>query len=59
MRKRLQSMQAIGAAETVLDRVHEFCEHGVTKFIAIPLAKTTDDMIEQCRLLSTEVIPHV
>ena len=58
MRSRIQRMQAIGDAETVLERIREFCDHGVTKFIAIPMAKTADDMIEQCRRLSEEVIPH-
>ena len=58
MRNRIQRMQAIGDAETVLERIREFCDHGVTKFIAIPMAKTADDMIEQCRRLSEEVIPH-
>ena len=57
MRSRIQRMQAIGDAETVLERI-EFGDHGVTKFIAIPMAKTADDMIEQCRRLSEEVIPH-
>ncbi|MEM9175768.1 MAG: LLM class flavin-dependent oxidoreductase [Myxococcota bacterium] len=58
MRERVQRMQAIGDAGTVLERVREFCDHGVTKFIAIPLAKTADEMIDQCRRLSAEVIPN-
>jgi len=58
MRARVARIQAIGEAGTVLERVREFCANGVTKFIAIPLAKSADDMIEQCRRLSAEVIPH-
>ena len=58
MRERMTRIQAIGDAGAVLERVREFCAHGVTKFIAIPLARTADDMIEQCRRLSAEVIPH-
>lgn len=59
MRERVQRMQAIGDAGTVLERVREFCANGVTKFIAIPLAKNADEMIDQCRRLATEVIPEV
>ena len=58
MRARVARIQAIGEAGTVLERIREFCANGVTKFIAIPLAKSADDMIEQCRRLSAEVIPH-
>jgi probable F420-dependent oxidoreductase len=58
MRERLKRVQAIGEAEHVLDRIREFAAQGVTKFIAIPLSRSTDDMIEQCRLLSSSVIPH-
>ena len=59
MRERVQRMQAVGDAGAVLERIREFCENGVTKFIAIPMAKTADDMIEQCQRLSDEVIPEV
>lgn len=56
--ERLRSIQAIGGPEVVLERLRAFRQHGVTKFIAIPLARTADEMIEQCGLLSREVIPH-
>ncbi|MCR9096692.1 MAG: LLM class flavin-dependent oxidoreductase [bacterium] len=59
MRDRIQRMQAVGEAGTVLARVREFCENGVTKFIAIPMARTADEMIDQCQRLATEVIPEV
>lgn len=58
LRERVERMQAVGDAERVLERVREFCANGVTKFIAIPMAKTTEDMIDQCRRLATEVIPE-
>jgi len=58
MRQRLSAIQAIGGPEEVLERVRAFRDQGVTKFVAIPLAKTPDELIEQCRLLSDEVIPH-
>ena len=57
MEARIDRMRAIGDAETVLDRLRAFRENGVTKFIAIPIAKNADEMIEQCRLLAREVIP--
>jgi probable F420-dependent oxidoreductase len=56
--ERIRAIQAIGEPEDVLDRIRRFREHGVTKFIAIPLAQTSAEMIEQCRLLSRDVIPH-
>jgi len=56
--ERIARIQAIGDAGTVLERIHEFAAQGVTKFIAIPVARDTTEMIEQCRLLSSEVIPH-
>ena len=58
MRNRITRIQAIGDAGVVLTRIREFVEQGITKFIAIPMARTANEMIEQCRLLSSEVIPH-
>ena len=58
MRERLAAVQAVGDAGTVLDRLREFREGGVTKFIAIPLANSAEDMIQQCQLLDKEVLPH-
>lgn len=58
MRKRISRIQAIGDADQVLARVREFVAQGVTKFVAIPIARTADEMIDQCRRLSREVIPH-
>jgi probable F420-dependent oxidoreductase len=56
--ERIRAIQAIGDPGTVLDRIRAFRDQGVTKFIAIPLARSSEEMIEQCRLLSSEVIPH-
>ena len=56
--QRLQSIQAIGEPDEVLARIREFAAQGVTKVIAIPMAQTEEEMIQQCRLLSSEVIPH-
>jgi probable F420-dependent oxidoreductase len=58
VRQRVRSIQAIGDAGVVLERLQEFRAAGVTKFIAIPLARNAEEMSEQCRLLDREVIPH-
>lgn len=57
-RDRIKRIQAIGDPSVVLDRLREFREAGITKFIAIPLARNAQDMMEQCRLLDAEVLPH-
>jgi len=51
-------IQAMGEPAEVLARIREFRTNGVTKFIAIPLARNASEMNEQCRLLASEVIPH-
>lgn len=58
MRKRISGVQAIGEPEVVLERIREFRAGGVTKFIAIPMARSAAEMMEQSRLLDREVIPH-
>lgn len=58
VQRRIQSVQAIGDAKVVLDRIREFRDGGITKFIAIPLARSAAEMVEQSRLLAAEVIPH-
>ncbi|MBW1882648.1 MAG: LLM class flavin-dependent oxidoreductase [Deltaproteobacteria bacterium] len=54
----IERVQAIGGPEVVLDRLREFRNGGVCKFIAIPLADNSKDMMEQSRLLDQEVLPH-
>lgn len=58
MRKRFESVQALGDAGAVLERIRAFRAGGITKFIAIPLARDGAEMREQSRLLANEVIPH-
>lgn len=57
LQARIQRVKAIGPPEAFLDRVREFRRNGVTKFIAVPLVRTADEMTEQCRRLATEVLP--
>jgi probable F420-dependent oxidoreductase len=56
---RLERIQAIGDAGQVLSLLQEFRKGGVTKFIAIPIARDADEMMEQTRLLDAEVLPHI
>lgn len=58
MRRRISRIQAMGEPGEVLARIREFRDNGVTKFIAIPLARSAEEMNEQCRLLASQVIPH-
>jgi len=58
MRRRLESVKAVGDAGRVLERIRAFRAGGVTKFIAIPLARDGAEMEEQIRLLDAEVLPH-
>jgi probable F420-dependent oxidoreductase len=55
---RLERIQAIGDAGAVLSLLREFRAAGITKFIAIPIAKNASEMMEQSRLLDAEVLPH-
>lgn len=56
--ERIERIKAVGDAGAVLALVREFVAQGITKFVAIPLARSADDLIEQCGRLSDEVIPH-
>jgi probable F420-dependent oxidoreductase len=56
---RLRRIQAIGDAGAVLALLRQFRDVGVTKFIAIPIARNAEELMEQTRLLDEEVLPHV
>ena len=55
----LERIQAIGDADRVLSLLREFQLGGVTKFIAIPIARDTNEVMEQTRLLNSEVLPNL
>ena len=57
MRRRVESVRAMGEASVVLDRIRAFRAAGVTKFIGLPMASDAREMMEQSRLLAEEVIP--
>jgi len=58
IRSMLENVQAIGEPGVVLERIREFRRAGISKFIAIPLARNEEEMLEQTRLLDRDVLPH-
>ena len=50
---------AIGNADTILDRIGEYVEAGVSKFVLRPLGADDSEIIEQTRRLIAEVLPRV
>ena len=50
---------AIGDENTIMQRIHEFIDCGVHKFILRPIARGTDEMMEQTKLLIEKVLPEV
>jgi probable F420-dependent oxidoreductase len=48
-----------GGPERILDRVREFVDAGVTKFVLRPVARGDDDFIEQTRRLIERVLPEI
>jgi alkanesulfonate monooxygenase SsuD/methylene tetrahydromethanopterin reductase-like flavin-dependent oxidoreductase (luciferase family) len=58
IRRRIESVRAVGDPGVVLERLRAFRKGGITKFIAIPMAENGQEMMEQCRLLDREVLPH-
>jgi alkanesulfonate monooxygenase SsuD/methylene tetrahydromethanopterin reductase-like flavin-dependent oxidoreductase (luciferase family) len=50
---------AIGDAAAIVQRVAEYVEAGVSKFILRPAAKGDDEMMAQTRRLIEEVLPLV
>jgi probable F420-dependent oxidoreductase len=48
---------AVGNARTVLGRIEEYRNAGVSKFVLIPIAGGEEDLMEQTRRLVAEVVP--
>jgi len=46
-----------GSAETIVEHLAAYARGGVTKFVAIPVARDQQDLMEQTRLLARDVIP--
>ena len=49
----------IGGRGAILERIREFVDAGVTKFVLRPLGDSDDDLIEQTRRLIEEVLPSL
>jgi probable F420-dependent oxidoreductase len=58
MRRRVEAVSAVGDAGRMLERLREYRAGGITKFVAIPMARDAEEMMEQTRLLDREVLPH-
>jgi probable F420-dependent oxidoreductase len=50
---------AVGGADEIIDRVRDFVEHDISKFVMRPLSIGDADTVEQTRLLIEEVMPAV
>ena len=48
-----------GTAEVLIERLSAYVAGGISKFVAIPMARDEADLTEQTRLLDSEVIPEV
>ena len=46
-----------GDAEAIIKRIREFLDAGCEKFVLLPMANGTADMMEQTRLFTEEVLP--
>jgi probable F420-dependent oxidoreductase len=55
---RLRALAASGDAEAVLERIAGYVEAGITKFVAIPIARDERDFVRQTRRLAEEVVPR-
>ena len=48
-----------GSADALIEKLRAYVDGGITKFVAIPFARDEADLMEQTRLLDSEVIPEV
>jgi alkanesulfonate monooxygenase SsuD/methylene tetrahydromethanopterin reductase-like flavin-dependent oxidoreductase (luciferase family) len=54
-----RAFMAVGGADEIIELVSILRAVGVSKFVARPMATSDEDMLEQSRLMATEVIPTV
>ncbi|MEJ7933324.1 LLM class flavin-dependent oxidoreductase [Sphingobium sp. AN558] len=50
---------ATGSPEQVVALFRRFVEAGISKFVALPIAHDPADLLEQTRLVATEILPQV
>ena len=56
-KKPIRLFMAVGDRDTILERVQQYRDAGVSKFVLIPLAENGADLLAQTRRLIEEVIP--
>jgi len=56
---RAQRISAIGDAKAVLDLIDQYIEAGASKFVAIPMAESDEDMLWQTSQLIAQVLPEL
>ena len=49
----------VGEARSVCERIREFVEVGVTKFVLRPIGRDDEALLQQTRLLVEQVLPEV
>lgn len=54
-----EELFCVGQRETLLTRLRDYHAAGASKFVLIPLARDTADLIEQTRRVVTELVPEV
>ena len=47
-----------GPADLLIERLRAYVDGGISKFVAIPMARDEADLMEQTRRLNSEVIPE-
>ena len=50
---------AVGDARDIIQRIQEYVDAGISKFILRPIGANDEDLISQTRFLAEEVIPEV
>ena len=54
-----RSAMAVGDKEAVIERLREFVDAGVSKFVLRPIGKGDEDVLRQTKLLIEQVLPEV
>ena len=54
-----ESLVTVGCARDIIDRIRQLNDAGASKFVAVPMASDSDDVLLQTRRLIDEVVPEV
>lgn len=58
LKKDPSRFMVVGDANDVIDRINEYIEAGVSKFVLLPIAQNGDDMMSQTRRFIDEIQPE-